>query len=271
MMYPQGEGNSRSTRTLVVLTLACVAGMVNATGFFAVGTYTSHVTGHASMVGDELAKGNHQLALHFLLLVGFYITGAFASTLLVEKAKRFGKARYSAALLVEAGILTAFTVISSLVPEKGYGLTLLLTAMLSISMGMQNALVTRIAGAVVRTTHLTGIATDIGIELAKLVVWARQHARITAPIQFILDFVKEEELKKLRVHLALFFAFLGGAFVGPTLYLEHGHGAMLLPGVLLLGLVAFDRLRWDPAAWRVRRRAQPILPSEVVEAEEQAS
>lgn len=262
MMHPHGEGPKRSTRTLVVLILACVAGMVNATGFFAVGTYTSHVTGHASMVGDELARGNHASAWHFLLLVLFYMTGAFASTLLVEKAKRFGTARYSAALLVEASILTAFTAISALVGEKGPRLTLVLTAMLSISMGIQNALVTRIAGAVVRTTHLTGIVTDIGIELAKLVYWLRHNVRLTAPLQLVLDFVKEEELKKLRVHVALFLSFLGGAYVGPALYLEHGHGAMLLPGTLLLSLVVFDQgLPGMRRLWAATKRLWEREPS----------
>lgn len=261
MMSREGQGRGTITRSVVVLTLACVAGMVNATGFFAVGTYTSHVTGHASMVGDELARGNIDAAVHFSLLVLFFIAGAFSGTLLVEKARRFGTARYAAALLVEAGILMGFTVMSALVPEKGSGFTLLLTAMLSVAMGMQNALVTQISGAVVRTTHLTGVATDIGIELARLGFWLREHARITAPIQLIVDFAREEELEKLRVHLSLFASFMGGACVGPLLYLKHGHGAMLAPGGMILGLVAFDRIVWQRLA--KGRRAEERLPDPV--------
>lgn len=242
----RGE-SSRAARTVVVLALACVAGMVNATGFFAVGTNTSHVTGHVSMVGEELARDNPATAFHFLLLVLFFIGGAFLATLFVEKARRFGRARYVAALMVEAILLLAFTATSALIREKGPGDWLFLTAMLSIAMGMQNALVTRISGAVVRTTHLTGVATDIGIELARLVYWLRRRARFFAPLQLVLEFTREEELRKLRLHLMLFLSFLGGAVLGPVLYLELGHGAMLAPGLILVVLVMLDRFGWNRA------------------------
>lgn len=221
--------------------------MVNATGFFAVGTYTSHVTGHASMVGDEIARGNYDAAAHFFLLVVFFISGAFLATVFVENARRFGRARYVAALLLEASILTAFTLISVVVEEKSQTVWRVLTAMLSISMGLQNALVTRISGAVVRTTHLTGVATDIGIELARLTFWLRRNARLLSPIRTMRDFAREEELRRLRVHVLLFSAFLAGAVVGPFLYLWIGHGAMLFPGAILFGLVLLDRFGWNRA------------------------
>jgi len=242
----KGE-SSRLARTVVVLALACVAGMVNATGFFAVGTYTSHVTGHASMVGDELARGNVEAAAHYLMLVLFFVAGAFLATLFVESARRFGRARYVAALLVEALILTAFTLVSALVEDKSETVWRVLTAMLSISMGLQNALVTRISGAVVRTTHLTGVATDIGIELARLTYWLRRNARLLSPLQTVIGFAREEELRRLRLHLLLFLSFLAGAIVGPFLYLWIDHGAMLFPGSILFGLVLLDRFGWNRA------------------------
>ena len=44
-------------------------------------------------------------------------------------------------------------------------------------MGLQNALVTRVSGAVVRTTHMTGVLTDIGIELVRMRAWVRDGPR----------------------------------------------------------------------------------------------
>ena len=44
-------------------------------------------------------------------------------------------------------------------------------------MGMQNSLVTRLSGAVVRTTHLTGVVTDLGIEAARWYRWHRAKLR----------------------------------------------------------------------------------------------
>lgn len=244
MFSPEGMELRSISRTVVVLTLACVAGMVNAVGFFAVGTYTSHMTGHISDIGDQLAQGNTALAWHALLLVVFFISGAFASTLFVESARRLGKARYAAALLVVAGVLTTFTIVSALFARKLWAVDLLLTAILCFAMGMQNALVTRISNAVVRTTHLSGVATDIGIELARLVFWVRANGKLSEPVRMVVALMREEDLRKLRLHVALFLSFVGGAIVGPMLYLRHGHAAMLLPGFLIMGLVAFDTLRW---------------------------
>lgn len=255
------RSESRTARTVVVLTLACVAGMVNATGFFAVGTYTSHVTGHASAVGDEIARGDYAAALHYLVLVVFFVAGAFLATLFVESARRFGKARYVAALLVEASILTAFTAVSALVEEKSVNVWRLLTAMLSIAMGLQNALVTRISGAVVRTTHLTGVATDIGIELARLFYWLRRRAWLVSPFSLLRDFTREEELRKLRLHLALFGSFLSGAVVGPLLFLRYGYAAMLAPGLILFGLVLLDRFGWNRALSSIGGAEVPSEPS----------
>lgn len=254
----RGE-SSRLARTVVVLALACVAGMVNATGFFAVGTYTSHVTGHASMVGDEVARGSYASALHFFFLVLFFIGGAFLATLFVENARRFGRARYVAALLVEALILTAFTVLSGLIPEKSQTVWRILTAMLSVSMGLQNALVTRISGAVVRTTHLTGVATDIGIELARLVYWIRRRALRQSPLRLLWDFARGDELRRLRLHLSIFSSFLLGSIVGPLLFLRIGHGAMMAPGLILFTLVLVDRFGWNRALSQVGA-PEPELP-----------
>lgn len=244
MLSLQGMARRSTARTVVVLTLACVAGMVNAIGFFAVGTYTSHVTGHLSHFGDHLAQGKTSIAIHALLLVLSFVAGAFSATLFVETARRIGKARYSLALAVVAGVLAAFSIVSALFAGQHGAIDLVLTAILCFAMGMQNALVTRVSNAVVRPTHMTGVATDIGIELARLVIWLRHKAKITEPIKLIIDLMREEELRKLWLHLALFFFFTTGAFVGPFLYMRHGHAAMLLPGLLILGLVLFDWLRW---------------------------
>jgi uncharacterized membrane protein YoaK (UPF0700 family) len=43
-----------------------------------------------------------------------------------------------------------------------------IAGLLLFAMGAQNSLVTRVSQSVVRTTHLTGIFTDLGIELSKM-------------------------------------------------------------------------------------------------------
>ncbi|HEY0840860.1 MAG TPA: YoaK family protein [Vulgatibacter sp.] len=243
MLTHEGKDRSFRANAGLAMVLACVAGIVNAAGFFAVGTYTSHVTGNVSKVGDELAQGHTDLAVAAVGLVFSFIFGALAASLFVEGAKRMGRARYAAALLTEAAILSAFTLVSAFLDSRPAWLDLLLTGSLCFSMGLQNALVTRISGAVVRTTHLTGMATDIGIELAHLAFWLREEGRgrsWTWRLRLLFGVWKNPEFGKLMLHMAIFTSFAVGAVAGPLLYLRHGHLTMLLPGFLILIMVIVD-------------------------------
>jgi uncharacterized membrane protein YoaK (UPF0700 family) len=105
-------------------------------------------------------------------------------------------------------------------------------AILSAAMGVQNALVTRLSGAIVRTTHLTGVMTDLGIELARR--WHRTGRpagrRSVAPSS-----------AKVVLQLTIIGSFVVGAMAGATLTLHISRWAMLAPAAAVFGasLVAF--------------------------------
>ncbi len=258
MLTHEGKERSFAATTILAVILSSVAGMVNASGFFAVGAYTSHVTGHVSMAGDEFAQGRRGAATAALALVALFIIGAITASLFVEGAKRLGRAPYAGALITEAAILVVIAGASAWIPLPAGGFQLVLTALLCFAMGMQNALVTRISDAVIRTTHLTGVATDIGIEIAAVVFWFRDRAKGKGAMGWItalFEAPRVREARRLLLHLAIFGSFLAGAVIGPMLYLRRGHLAMLLPAGLILLLVAFDVLG---NAWI---RPSSILPA----------
>lgn len=225
----------------LAVVLPAVAGAVNASGFLAVGIYTSHVTGHVGLIGDELALKHPSIAFGTFLLVVFFFLGAVTATFFVERARRFARARYVAPLLVETGTLIAYAALAHGWSERGH--TMRLASMLCFAMGLQNALVTKISGAVVRTTHLTGIVTDIGIESVRMAGWVVDHVR-NSRMQRWLDlvprFFADAEWRKLRLHLLILLSFFIGAIVGPHLFLRYGQGAMVLPCSLLVMLALFD-------------------------------
>jgi uncharacterized membrane protein YoaK (UPF0700 family) len=227
----------------MALVLPFVAGLVNAEGFFIVGVYTSHVTGTVARAGDELAQGHFLTGLHALGMVASFYSGAFGASALVMRARRRQKARYSAALAAEIVTLLTVTFLG-LFPPANFPFTHPLTLLLlCFAMGAQNALVTKLSGAVVRTTHLTGIVTDLGIESVRAVVWFRDTARqrpLGEKVRILTHFLQFPELKKLRLHSAIFLSFFSGAVVGPLLYLREGYSAMLLPIVVLTALLIFD-------------------------------
>jgi uncharacterized membrane protein YoaK (UPF0700 family) len=220
-------------RATLAVMLPGVAGAVNACGFFAVGTYTSHVTGNVARVGDELASGHAWLAARSFAFVLSFVAGAMASTLLILYGKRSGGSPYWRPLLLECLALLVFAAQNGGTAQRAQVDSLALTSLICAAMGLQNAMVTKISGARVRTTHMTGIATDIAIESARALdaLYRRRKGVETAVTA---------DLRQLRLHAAILASFLSGAVVGPMLYLRVGHIALLLPCAVLLALAAFD-------------------------------
>ncbi|MBN1204672.1 MAG: DUF1275 domain-containing protein [Myxococcaceae bacterium] len=250
---PQMSPASRRAYSLLALLLASVSGAVNAISFFALGTHTSHMTGNLANVGEFLSNGQWGLAISAGQLVLAFLLGAMTATVLLDVARHRQRGRHASALLVEAGTLAAVGLWSSTHP--GMKEPTLLWG-LSYAMGLQNALVTRVSGAVVRTTHITGVITDIGIQLVKMMTWVRDGARghgLGGLVWMLRRLPSAEQFARTRLHLGLATAFTIGCTAGPLLFFRFGTAAMAMPcGVLLLLLV----LDMSPAGAYV-----PVTPS----------
>ncbi len=157
------------------LSLAFIAGAMNAGGFLAVQQYTSHMTGIVSSMADGLAIGNLKLVLASIGSMVCFIVGAGFTELMVNWARgKHLQSEYALPLVFEAVLLVGFGMLGSKLHHH-MGLFVSITVMLlCFLMGLQNAIITRISRAVIRTTHMTGIVTDIGIELGRMVYWNRK-------------------------------------------------------------------------------------------------
>jgi uncharacterized membrane protein YoaK (UPF0700 family) len=209
-------------------TLAFVAGAINAGGFLAVQQYTSHMTGMVSAAADGLVLGSLQPLLTAIGALLSFIAGAACTSLLVHLGRRrAARSVFALPLLLEAGCLVAFGALgASLTALDGFFVPAAV-ALLCFTMGLQNALITKVSRAEIRTTHVTGIVTDLGIELGRLAVGLAQPA-------------------KLRLLGGLLLAFAVGGLVGAWAFKTAGYGAALpLAGLLafLGGVPALDDLR----------------------------
>lgn len=208
--------------------LSFVAGIVNVSGFFAINTLTTNVTGHFAYFADELVKNRWQQAQIFLLYIIAFFLGAFFSGLAVEYvAKRKPGYMYVIPLLLEMAILTVVSLLSIIVLQAHAHL---IAGMLLFAMGMQNALVTSVSNSVVRTTHLTGLFTDLGIELSQLFFYKEPGQKL--------------KLKSsIRLRLAIISFFFLGCLVGGYGYFMFGM-AILLLAVLCLGIgLVYDTVK----------------------------
>jgi uncharacterized membrane protein YoaK (UPF0700 family) len=199
--------------------------------------YTSHLTGAISSAADSIALGAWGLALDTGGAVLSFLLGAACTALAVNFGRRRGLAsEYALPLLFEAVLLLAFGVLGARL-ERIDALFVPATVMLlCFMMGLQNALITKISQAEIRTTHMTGIVTDLGIELGRMLYWNRDPAqpRVAA------------NLVRLRLLLALLLGFFAGGVTGALGFRHAGYLATLpLAGLLcLLAIVpALDDVR----------------------------
>jgi uncharacterized membrane protein YoaK (UPF0700 family) len=244
MFSHQGSERQFSHNAKLAIALSSIAGAINATGFMVVGTYTSHVTGQIAKFGDDFAQGQTQGAVQAILLVAFFLFGAMTAGAIVFAVRKLGRSRYALALLLEAAVLSAFVYFAMHHPSPEGRTWLWMTGMLSFAMGLQNALVTNVSGAVVRTTHLTGVVTDLGIEISRLAALFRRTLKAHG-LREVMGIFGEHgflhpEMHKAWLHFTIVASFLTGAVTGPLLFLKFGFLSMFAPVAGLLTLVIFD-------------------------------
>jgi uncharacterized membrane protein YoaK (UPF0700 family) len=208
--------------------LSFVAGIVNINGVLSIHTLTTNVTGHFAFFSEDFVGGDYRAAIIFILYIVFFLTGAFVSGILIEIMLRF-KPRYAHAipLLLEACILVliGFSGIAFFISDEWIAFALL------FSMGLQNALVTKISQATVRTTHLTGLFTDLGIELSQLFFY-----REAIPLR------KLSRSIYLRLTIITFF-FLGGV-MGGFMYNHYDLRALLFAAAFLVVALLYDNIMY---------------------------
>ena len=142
--------------------LAVVAGIVNIVGLhsFEHGAVT-HMTGPTSILAMSIASKKYGQALHYFSVMASFVGGAVLSGFLIQDTSLKLGRRYGVALLIESILLCGAVPFLEKSDHTG-------TYMALLACGLQNAMVTTYSGAVIRTTHLTGMFTDLGIFLGHM-------------------------------------------------------------------------------------------------------
>ena len=223
MLIREGNERNQSIDLRLAGLLSLVAGALNAAGFELAGLFSANMTGNISAMADNLAKGGWGAALLFGLIVVVFILGALLAGLLIEAGRQRGRRRIYAAVVAMEAVILILTGLAALAGLIG---RVEVICMLAGALGMQNAVSTRISRARVRTTHVSGMATDIGLSLAGL--WMRSD-----------ESVRYRGL--LALHCTTISAFLGGGVLGVALHRLAGPVTFLCCG-LLLALIALPEL-----------------------------
>lgn len=226
-----GRDRSDAANRQLAWFLAFVAGASNAGGFFAVHHYTSHMSGVVASMADNTAAGNGTLLMIGLFSVLSFFSGSFLTTLFVRWAReRKMESVYALPLLVEAVLLLFFGLRGRVVAAEYDAIGLIV--LLCFSMGLQNAIITKLSDAVIRTTHVTGMVTDLGIAVGRIVSARWKTGNV--------DVAHEADTVRLLGALVLLF-FVGG--VAGALGFRHIGFVFTLPlAMILLALAALPIL-----------------------------
>jgi uncharacterized membrane protein YoaK (UPF0700 family) len=219
--------------------LSFVAGTVNVSGFFSVHQLTTNVTGHFAFFADELIKKNYTSSLFYLLFIISFFLGAFFSSICVETvAAKRKQSIYLLPVSIEAGILFCISISGNrFVMEYAT----VVACVLLFAMGLQNALVTGISNSVVRTTHLTGLFTDLGIELSQLFFYKLPE--------------QQNKLKSsIKLRLAIISFFFSGCIVGGVCYTLLGIRSLLLAVACLVISILYDNIKFRILSFKRKSR-----------------
>lgn len=204
--------------------LAFQAGAINVAGFLACHRFVSHITGFPTLLASELAKGDNDAAFNIMLVPIFFVMGSMLSGWLVDRRiERKKEPRYSLVFFIICLLLATVALAGQLGYFGTFGEPLLykrdyiLMAALCAISGIQNAVITTASGYRVRTTHLTGIATDFGIGLVKMFT-NRKNSE---------SFKSEFRLNYYRI--GTIFAFTTGGIAGAYAFYSVAYVGFLIP------------------------------------------
>lgn len=188
--------------------LSFIAGIVNVVGLLGFEHQAiTHLTGNTSLLAQALATRRLPAIIHFAALIGAFVAGTTISGFLIQDSTlRLGR-RYGVALGLVSLLLFASVPLFEL--GSAYGMYAAACAC-----GLQNAMASTYSGAVVRTTHVSGMFTDLGISLG--------HALRRLPV----------DTRRLKLCLLVISGFLSGGVVGTLAFDGFGYAALLIPASL---------------------------------------
>jgi len=209
--------------------LLCLnAGFINAAGFLAFSVLTTNVTGHAALLAINIATVNFRATRMVALWLLLFLAGAFLSSFYISKVGRNKSFAYTMPIVFIIIILLFVAIFgrgyNNSLPETEY-----FAGSLLFAMGMQNAMVSMISGSVVRTTHLTGMFTDLGIDLSEAI---HSFKNLNSVIR-----------RRIFLRLAIIVSFLSGGVIGSLIFIQLRFTAFYVPIGFLLVALFYDYFR----------------------------
>jgi len=243
MLYGNGSISHYTPANISVwMSMAFQAGLLNIGGFMACHRFVSHITGFATFFGYEINQADNSHAFGMLAVPLFFLFGCMISGQLVDIRLKlhkrpkyyltFGLIFFLLCSVLSLGVIGYFGKFGEPF-ELTRDYTLL--ALLCLICGIQNGTITTVSKSVIRTTHLTGVTTDLGIGIVRFL----NRKRIQREIE------NEVRANLMRAGIIFFFGF--GSVVGGYIFTKLSYLGFLIPaftsGLLFSVMLYFQVFR----------------------------
>ena len=223
-MFYHSSISQYSTKNLLIwFVMAFQAGLLNIGGLLITGNFISHVTGFVTFFGHHLVSGEWSRALSMLNVPIFFLLGTMVSGYFIDLRIRTGKApNYIVTFGLMFILILCIFFLGVIGGWGGFQYEILRDekywALITLCFvcGVQNATITTVSRSVVRTTHLTGIVTDLGIGIVRVFSKAAPE--------------DEKKLNFMRMGIVTFFIL--GSVVGAFFYTKFLYWGFLLPTLI---------------------------------------
>lgn len=240
MLRKYSNSRSHSDNIKLGTLSAFSAGMVNIGSLLLFLSFSSNITGHYAVLASEMVKGNlYQIAVVFGWIFLFFF-GSFVSNLSVIHLQKNTYLAHAIPLILEMLCLISVGVYGEIFYAETLYETEVLMAILIFAMGLQNGLTASISNFSIKTTHLTGTTTDLGILFS---MFTKKEFRQNAALK---------ERATLLSYIVVFY--LIGALTAGFSYSFLGFRVFYLVSVVLAVIIVYDlsKLRLK-LFWRQRK------------------
>jgi len=233
MLRHKGIKRNFRHNLMLALLFAMVAGMVNVSGLILLHVFTTNITGHVGTLALSFDTGDFTGVQNILLWIFCFVCGAFVASLLTRLLSRAAsRLSYVIPVGLEAGCLLAEIVLYTQITVTA-GTPDIRVLLLFFAMGLQNGMVSVVSGNVVRTTHLTGMITDLGIGLGEIAAGNRSLT------------VK----RKVQLSGSIILSFFAGGIISGIFTTKAGINILWLPLALLIFVLLFDYVKLWYIVW----------------------
>ena len=206
--------------------LSLNGGFINAGGFLATGRFVSHVTGFATLFGVDVSNSKFTSGLGILSVPFYFLLGAFLAGLLIDRPIHQGKKPHFDWVMGLSGLCLFLAASGHYLGSSTFGASVqlkesyTLLALLCMACGLQNAAITSSSGRSIRTTHLTGLTTDLGLGLSRMITMDLATTRM------------KKELRANYLRAGSIFSFVMGSAMGAFVFHRMGYLGFFFPSLV---------------------------------------